>query len=71
MLKKLGELSSTRGKGLARKADGIGRNLEPAEELWVREVLKKLIYRLAERIAMPQGELGRITMDELPELGNR
>ncbi len=70
ILRTLGRLSSERGGPLkARKAHGVSKPLLPAEERWIKEVIRRLIKRAGE--CPPDAEcspLPQITMKDLPPL---
>lgn len=71
VLRKLGELSSTRGSPLdVRKAPKRGNYLPltPKARQWILEAVKALIRRLGEWAYDPEGTLDRLTMDDFPEL---
>jgi len=72
VLRKLGELSANLGVGVeARNVYPGGsqpRNPTHRERKWIEEVIKKIITRVGEHAADPQGVLPKITMANLPQL---
>jgi hypothetical protein len=69
VLKKLGELTSTRGGSEARKADGISAPLSEAERVWVEATVKLMIARAAE---LPSGHpLRQLEFKDLPPLADQ
>lgn len=70
VLRKVGELSSTRGSEMtARKADSQRQyhDLSPDEESWLQQALRMLIQRLGEH-ASGAATLSQITLADLPSL---
>jgi hypothetical protein len=72
VLGELGKLSANLGVGVeARKVYPGGsqlRNPTYRERKWIEEVIKKIIRRVGEHAADPQGVLPKITMASLPQL---
>ena len=66
VLRRVGELSSRTGiPATARKADH--REMTPEEEAWLKKAIECIILRLGNDEQFPD----RITMDDLPPLGQR
>ena len=71
VLRKLGELTANLGVGVeARKVYGGSqlRNPTHGERKWIEEAIKKIIRRVGEHAADPQGVLPKITMANLAQL---
>jgi hypothetical protein len=71
VLDKLGELTSTLGKGSeARKLGKLSKNRAPttAEKLWIETAVRIIIRRAGEVAHDAQGSWPLITMDDLPDL---
>jgi hypothetical protein len=71
ILRKLGELCSTRGsRQEARKAPktGVYVPLTSLEKEWIQGVVKKLIRRLGEWAYDQTANLTKITMTDLPKI---
>lgn len=68
VLRKVGELSTTRGGAEARKAEGRKADLMPTERRWLEEAAKMMVRRAAEVAADPKGPHSQITLADLPPL---
>ena len=71
VLRKIGELSSTRGDYTeARKINVHSKlvELNPKERSWLIQALKKIILRIGEYDLKPNGNFPRIEMNNLPSL---
>ncbi|MBU1487111.1 hypothetical protein KKH56_03565, partial [bacterium] len=72
ILKKLGELSSTRGNaGERRKAPPKGGNYQPFtsnEKEWIKLVIKELIIRLGKYEWDPNTPFKKLTMNDFPQI---
>jgi hypothetical protein len=72
VLGKLGELTANLGVGVEARKVYPGRrhprNPTDRERKWIEEGIKKIIRRVGERAADPQGVLPKITMTDLPQL---
>ena len=69
VLDRIGELSSTKGGPLgARKKEGIDQDLTAKERRFLREAVKKMILRAAEKAKAPEKELMQITLADLPRV---
>ena len=72
VLDKIGELSAkTGGRREARKRDGVKRDLTTQERRFLEEAVKKMIYRVAEKIEVektnnPTKILRQIALSDLP-----
>lgn len=67
VLDKIGELSTKTGGRLeARKREGVNRDLAEQERLFLEEAVKKIIYRVAEKVNDPTKNLSEITLNDLP-----
>ncbi len=60
VLAKVGHLSSTSGGTEARKREGIDKPLGSLERRFLEAAIKRLILRVAERAAIPGGDLAQI-----------
>jgi hypothetical protein len=67
VLRKVGELSTTKGGPDARKAEGASEDFTEKERVWLESALKALIRRVAQKVYSPAG-LQKIKMDDLPSL---
>jgi hypothetical protein len=67
VLRKLGELTATPDPEIGRKAGSTPRALTAVEREWIDATLVRLVRRVGERAASPEG-LPRITMADLPPL---
>ena len=63
VLRRIAELSSTRGGSRARKSDGLSKPLTPDETRFLEDATTRLIGRVAERSA-GQGNLPPISMSD-------
>ena len=71
VLNKIGCLSSTKGgKQHARKWEGKDQRLSSAERDFLKQAVKAIIRRVAEREYMPKGDLPIISRSDLPSLEN-
>jgi hypothetical protein len=71
VLRKLGDLTANLGVGVEARKVHEGsqpRNPTHRERKWIEEVIKKIIRRVGEHAADPQGVLPKITMANLPQL---
>jgi hypothetical protein len=68
LLKKLGELTATKGGPAARKDAGARVPLSGGERNWLEQTSKCLILRAAEVAFDPKASLPKITMADLPAL---
>ncbi len=71
VLRKIGELTSTRGDYTeARKIDPNSKlaGFQPKEKNWLIQTLKKLIIRIGEYDFNPNGNFQKIEMNQLPPL---
>jgi len=67
VLNKIGELSTKKGGPLeARKREGVDDDLTEQERSFLQEAVKKMIYRMAEKINDPAKSLSQITLNDLP-----
>lgn len=66
VLDKIGRLSTTKGDADARKGEGVGHPLSAHEQGFLQEAIKRIVRRVAERAACPDGELRQITLADLP-----
>lgn len=67
VLRKIGELSSTRGDTLsARKHSNSSAPLQPNEQVWLEQAVQKLIIQVGRSRAAPPIE--RLTLGDLPPL---
>jgi hypothetical protein len=68
VLRKLGELTATKGGPEARKDAGARTPLSGEERNWLEQTAKRVIFRAAEVAFDPKGSLPKITMADLPPL---
>jgi hypothetical protein len=68
VLRKLGELTATKGGPEARKDAGARTPLSGEERNWLEQTAKRLILRAAEVAFDPKASLPKITMADLPAL---
>ena len=73
VLKLVGKLSSEKGGSEARKREGIDNDLTEQERSFLQEAVKKMIYRIAEKIKAkkaknPTKNLSQITLSDLPSM---
>ena len=68
VLRRLGELTATKGGNEARKAAGVTGRFTNAERCWIEETMKRLVLRAAEVASDPSGIRQQITMADLPTL---
>lgn len=68
VLVEIGHLSTSRGKGEARKREGTAQPLTPKERHFLDQAVKAIIRRVAEKEHSPDGELPMISMSDLPSL---
>ena len=68
VLDRVGELSSTKGGSVARKAEGRSDPFTKEETRFLEATVTAFIRRAAERAADPNGNLPVITMADLPKL---
>lgn len=68
VLKKLGELTSTKGGHAARKAHGLAAAYTPQETAWIDAAVKAIIRRASEVAGDPTPALPLIRMADLPSL---
>ena len=67
VLNRVSRLSSTKGGRLgARKREGIDEDLTEQERRFLKEAVKKMIYRAAEKANDPTKSLSQITLNDLP-----
>ena len=67
VLTTVSELSSTKGGRLeARKHMGVGQDLTIEERRFLKEAVKKIIRRVAEKAHAPEKDLTKITLLDLP-----
>ena len=67
VLNKIGELSTKKGGPLeARKREGVDEDLTEQERSFLQEAVKKMTYRMAEKINDPAKSLSQITLSDLP-----
>ena len=67
VLNKVGKLSTKKGGPLeARKREGVDEDLTEQERSFLQEAVKKMIYRMAEKINDPAKSLSQITLNDLP-----
>jgi hypothetical protein len=68
----LGDLTANLGVGVEARKVYLGgsqpRNPTHRERKWIEEAIKKMIRRVGEHAADPQGVLPKITMANLPQL---
>ena len=67
VLRRIGELTSTKGGAGARKAAGTQHELSPDETSFLREAVKTIIRRAAEIAHDPNAARRIITMQDLPQ----
>ena len=69
VLDEIGKLSTiSGGRREARKRDGVNRDLTAQERHFLKEAVKKMIYRAAEKANDPAKSLSQITLSDLPPL---
>ncbi len=68
VLAEIGHLSSASGGAEARKREGIDKPLGSLERRFLEAAIKRLILRVAERSATPEGDLEQIQLSDLPPL---
>ena len=68
VLKRLTDLSSTKGGVGARKAKGVHQDLTQQESQFLEEAVKTIIRRVAEVAHHPEARLEQITMRDLPRI---
>lgn len=68
VLKKIGELSSTRGGTDARKREGTGKSLSSEEHNFLDRAIKAIIRRVAEWEHTPSKNLPELSWSDLPPL---
>ena len=66
VLNLVGKLSSEKGGPEARKREGIDNDLTEQERRFLDKAVKKMIYRMAEKINDPAKSLSQITLSDLP-----
>jgi hypothetical protein len=68
VLRKLGELTATKGGKEARKSEGLTREFTPDERRWIEEAVRVIIRRTGECASNPSRPHEVITMTSLPLL---
>jgi hypothetical protein len=68
VLKKLGDLTDSKGGRNARKGHGVERDFTPSEQMWIELIIKLLIRRVADFAHDPNRKLPTIRMTNLPSL---
>lgn len=69
ILREIGRLSSTRGgPSGARKATGVATDLTQSERHFLKEAIKKMIRRAAEKAYRPEADLPKISLTDLPPI---
>lgn len=68
VLSQMGQLTSTKGADIARKAEGWDEPYTIREQQWLFAAMKKMIERKATLDAEPENTPNMITMDDLPVL---
>ena len=66
VLDRIGELSSEKGGGGARKADGVDDDFTSQERLFLEQAIKRIIRRAAEKAHSPDKVLPQISLSDLP-----
>ena len=67
-LKKISELSSIKGGLGARKADGVDDDFTSQEIAFLRQAIKQMIRRAAEKAHSPDKALPQISLSDLPPI---
>ena len=69
VLAEIGRLSSTKGGPLgARKKEGVADELTNEERRFLKEAIKKIIRRAAEKAHSPDADLPKISLSDLPPI---
>ena len=68
VLDMIGELSSEKGGGGARKADGVGNDFTSEKQTFLKHAIKRIIRRVAEKAHSPDKELPQISLSDLPPI---
>ena len=68
VLNKIGDLSSEKGGQEARKADGVDNSFTNDERTFLKQAIKKIIQRTAEKAHSPDNDLPEITLSDLPPI---
>ena len=68
VLNKIAELSSERGGSGARKADGVDKDFTNKERAFLKQAIKEMIRRAAEKAYSPDKKFPRISLSELPQI---
>ena len=68
VLKKIGELSSEKGGRDARKSDGVDKDFTGQESTFLKQAIKRMIRRVAEKAHSPDKALPQISLSDLPPI---
>ena len=67
VLDRIGELSAEKGGSEARKADGVATELTESERRFLKEAIRRMIRRAAEKAYDPHKSLPEILLSDLPQ----
>ena len=68
VLDRIGKLSSEKGGPDARKADGVDKDFTSQESTFLKQAIKRMIRRAAEKAHSPDKALPQISLSDLPPI---